>query len=52
MRKWYWLGGAKLLATITALVLFASASGQAQVYKYLPTLVQKLRKCTHRLNRR
>lgn len=38
MRKWYWLGGAKLLATIAVLVLLAGSNGQAQVFKYLPTL--------------
>jgi len=38
MRKWYWFGGAKLLATITALVLLAGPSSEAQVFKYLPTL--------------
>lgn len=38
MRKWYWFGGAKLLATVAALVLLAGTTGQAQVFKYLPTL--------------
>lgn len=37
MHKRYWFGGVKILATLIALMLVSTSSGQAQ-FKYLPTL--------------